>query len=55
MASTDWSATASCAARSARASPETASGAVASARPASRAAAVAANTPRCTAENPATT
>ncbi|MGY1692018.1 hypothetical protein [Geodermatophilus sp. SYSU D01105] len=50
----DWSATASRAAASARAAPLTGSGAVPIARPASRAAAVEANTPRCTAENPAT-
>ena len=54
MASTDWSSTASCAARSASAWPVTGSGAVPIARPASRAASVEANTPRCTAENPAT-
>ena len=42
------------AARSARSCPVAASGAVAIARPASRAAAVEAKMPRCTAENPAT-
>ena len=54
FASTDWSSTASRAARSARSWPLVGSGAVAIARPASRAAAVEANTPRWTAENPAT-
>ena len=49
-----FASTASCAARFARASPVVTSGAVPIARPASRAAAVDANTPRCTAENPAT-
>ena len=42
------------AAASARSRPVATSGAVPIARPASRAAAVEANTPRCTAENPAT-